>query len=155
MVLVDSHRISPVPCYSGYGLTSAWVSPTGLSPSVERFSKPLRLPLQNIVVAVLRPWHGLDHASLGCSPFARHYLGNHCCFLFLRLLRCFSWPGSLPDTRSGYHIFNMVGCPIRTPPDRRLFAPPRGLSQLIASFIATESQGIRHAPLITFLSTVR
>ena len=28
--------------------------------------------------------------GLGCSPFARHYLGNHCCFLFLPLLRCFS-----------------------------------------------------------------
>ena len=33
--------------------------------------------------------------GLGCSAFARHYLRNHCCFLFLRLLRCFSsagWP---------------------------------------------------------------
>ena len=28
--------------------------------------------------------------GLGCSPFARHYSGNHCCFLFLPLLRCFS-----------------------------------------------------------------
>jgi hypothetical protein len=31
--------------------------------------------------------------GLGSSPFARHYLGNHCCFLFLRVLRCFSSPG--------------------------------------------------------------
>ena len=31
--------------------------------------------------------------SLGCSPFARHYLGNRCRFLFLRVLRCFSSPG--------------------------------------------------------------
>ncbi len=28
--------------------------------------------------------------SLDCSHFARRYLGNHYCFLFLRLLRCFS-----------------------------------------------------------------
>ena len=28
--------------------------------------------------------------GLGCSPFARHYWGNHCCFLFLEVLRCFS-----------------------------------------------------------------
>ena len=31
--------------------------------------------------------------GLGCSPFARRYSGNHYCFLFLRLLRCFSSPG--------------------------------------------------------------
>ena len=30
--------------------------------------------------------------GLGCSPVARHYWGNHCCFLFLRVLRCFSSP---------------------------------------------------------------
>ena len=28
--------------------------------------------------------------GLGCSPVARHYWGNHCCFLFLEVLRCFS-----------------------------------------------------------------
>ena len=33
--------------------------------------------------------------GLGCSLFARRYLGNHFCFLFLWLLRCFSSPGSL------------------------------------------------------------
>ena len=32
--------------------------------------------------------------GLGSSPFARHYWGNHCCFLFLRVLRCFSSPRS-------------------------------------------------------------
>jgi hypothetical protein len=31
--------------------------------------------------------------GLDCSAFARHYLRNHCCFLFLRLLRCFTSPG--------------------------------------------------------------
>ena len=33
--------------------------------------------------------------SLGYSLFARHYLGNHYCFLFLPLLRCFSSRGWL------------------------------------------------------------
>ena len=33
-------------------------------------------------------------AGLGSSPVARHYWGNHCYFLFLRVLRCFSSPGS-------------------------------------------------------------
>src|SRR5699024_9714056 len=36
------------------------------------------------------------HAGLGSSLFARRYSGNRCFFLFLRLLRCFSSPGSPP-----------------------------------------------------------
>ena len=35
------------------------------------------------------------HAGLGSSGFARRYSRNRCFFLFLRLLRCFSSPGSL------------------------------------------------------------
>ena len=42
------------------------------------------------------PWTGL-----GFSPFARRYSGNHCCFLFLRVLRCFSSPGTSLDG----HVF--------------------------------------------------
>ena len=41
-----------------------------------------------------------------------------------------------------------VGSPIRTPPDLRPFAPPRGFSQPVASFFAPRSQGIRRTPLI-------
>ena len=36
------------------------------------------------------------HTGLGSSSFARRYFRNRCFFLFLRLLRCFSSPGSLP-----------------------------------------------------------
>ena len=36
------------------------------------------------------------HSGLGSSAFARRYLRNRCFFLFLRVLRCFSSPGSLP-----------------------------------------------------------
>ena len=35
------------------------------------------------------------HNGLGSSHFARRYSGNRCFFLFLRVLRCFSSPGSL------------------------------------------------------------
>ena len=31
-----------------------------------------------------------DMHGLGSSPFARHYWGNNCYFLFLQVLRCFS-----------------------------------------------------------------
>ena len=36
----------------------------------------------------------LRRSSFGCSPFARRYLGNRGCFLFLEVLRCFSSLGS-------------------------------------------------------------
>ena len=35
------------------------------------------------------------HAGLGSFHFARRYFGNRVFFLFLRVLRCFSSPGSL------------------------------------------------------------
>ena len=34
-------------------------------------------------------------SGLGSFPFARRYSGNRCFFLLLRVLRCFSSPGSL------------------------------------------------------------
>ena len=46
---------------------------------------------------------------------------------------------------------SVPGCPIRTSADLRVFAPPRGFSQLVASFLASESQGILHAPFSPFL----
>ena len=47
-------------------------------------------------IAVLQPQLAVTYIGLGSSPFARHYSGNHYCFLFLRVLRCFSSPGLLP-----------------------------------------------------------
>ena len=85
--------------------------------------------------------------GLGSSPVARHYWGNHCCFLLLEVLRCFSSLRSPPQILLwGCRPFRPAGCPIRKSPDQRLFAPTRCLSQLITSFIASVSQGIRHAP---------
>ena len=45
---------------------------------------------------VLQPRICRNIHGLGSFPFARHYLGNHCYFLLLRLLRCFSSARSLP-----------------------------------------------------------
>ena len=42
--------------------------------------------------------------------------------------------------------------PFGNPRIKQLFAPPRGLSQLITSFIVFESQGIHHTPLFTFFN---
>ena len=41
-----------------------------------------------------------------------------------------------------------TGYPIRKSPDQKMFALPRGLSQLATSFFASQSQGIRPAPLL-------
>ena len=42
----------------------------------------------------------------------------------------------------------VLGCPIRISTDQFVCANPRSFSQLITSFIASESLGIPHAPLI-------
>src|SRR5208283_1696724 len=70
---------------------------------------------------------------------------NHCCFLFLRVLRWFTSPSSLvypmdSDIRS--ECSHSLGFPIRKSPDHSLVAASRGLSQLLASFIAFLRQGI-------------
>ena len=43
------------------------------------------------------------HNGLGSSHFARRYSGNRCFFLFLRVLRCFSSPGSLHTPMYSVH----------------------------------------------------
>ena len=83
--------------------------------------------------------------GLGSSEFARHYYRNHGCFLFLRVLRWFTSPGSLKhpmysDARNG--CSHPLGFPIRISPDHSLFAAPRSFSQLATSFIACLRQGI-------------
>ena len=53
-------------------------------------------------------------------------------------------------TSQWYLVFNQVGCPIRKFRYQRLFAPKPDLSQLITSFIASESLGIHRSPLFCF-----
>ena len=69
------------------------VSPTGLSPSLAGLSRTV--PLQSEVINAVRTPE-CTHSGLGSSGFPRRYSRNRCFFLFLRLLRCFSSPGSLP-----------------------------------------------------------
>ena len=83
------------------------------------------------------------HRGLGSFPFARRYSGNRCYFLFLRVLRCFSSPGSLPHTMdSCTDASKLAGFPIQKSLDRWIFAPPQSLSQLITSFIGSQCLGI-------------
>ena len=58
------------------------------------------------------------HSGLASFPFARRYSGNRCFFLFLRLLRCFSSPGSPPyvmDWRMDDWSFSSRVSPFRHP----------------------------------------
>src|SRR5665647_1189209 len=60
---------------------------------------PDRFGYQFIVhFTVLQPQACRNNLGLGSFPFARHYLGNHYCFLLLWLLRCFSSPRLLTLT---------------------------------------------------------
>ncbi len=60
------------------------------SSAYQQFSLNIPHDTANTTVASLYMLDGLD-----CFPFARHYLGNHYCFLFHQLLRCFSSLGCL------------------------------------------------------------
>ena len=103
-------------------------------------------------IVVLQPHVCRNINGLGSSPFARHYLGNHCLFSFPAGTKMFQFP-ALASRIAGWYLFKVPGCPIRKSADQRSFAPTRSLSQLITSFIASESQGIRHVPLLTFCLT--
>ncbi len=141
MVPTDSHRVSRAPRYSGYHYVRnlcLYRAITVYGPSFQT------VPVHHASnVVVLQPRHCRNSAGLGWSAFARRYWRNHSCFLLLRVLRCFSSPGSPPF---GCHVFNMAGCPIRIPADQFVCADPRSFSQLITSFIASESLGIPHTP---------
>ena len=121
---------------------------TGLSPPTVPASLPVSTSLIQCHVVVLQPRICRNMSGLGCSAFARHYLRNHCCFLLLRLLRCFSSARS----RIIQYTFSILGCPIRKSTDQFAFANPRSLSQLITSFIASESLGIPRVPFLTFFT---
>ena len=112
MVPLPSHKVSRVSWYSGsrpflpgfaYGAftLSGWLSQN-----------------HSATVPVLMTVHTprCTHHGLGSFPFARRYSGNRCFFLFLRLLRCFSSPGSLPcvmDWRMDDRSFSCRVSPFR------------------------------------------
>ena len=113
MVPADSCRISRVPHYSGAGSAVFRISPTGLSPAMADLSRSFGYPSVVPLSPVLLPRLCRNTAGLGSCAFARHYWRNHCCFLFLRVLRCFSSPGWLQSLTDGAPC-GASGCPIRT-----------------------------------------
>jgi hypothetical protein len=92
--------------------------------------------------------------GLACSAFARHYLRNHGCFLFLWVLRCFTSPRSLllpyvfrqrsPDITPVSFEVSLFG----DPRIEACLPAPRGLSQVTTSFIGSWCLGIHRLPLV-------
>jgi hypothetical protein len=161
MVHPASHRVPRAPWYSGTGprkplsfrlqdyhllwwdvpdpSTKKAVGnfPRGRQPSPDRPRNP--------AVATLAGLH--DH-GLGSSQFARRYCGNHGCFLFLGLLRCFTSPRSPRTPMDSVHDDRALprpGCPIRTPPDHCLFSGSPKL--FAASHVLHRLSTPRHPPI--------
>ena len=132
---------------------TAVVSRTGLSPSTDQLSRWFRYSVRGGSPTVLQPRaRPEDRPGLGSCAFARHSLRNHCYFLFLRVLRCFSSPGSptgaTPVWRDRSRRVSPFGHP-RVAGHLPLTAAFRSLSRPSSPPRAT---GIPHAPLFSFLS---
>ena len=112
MVLPDSHRLPLIPCYLGvlfrkllyfylqdYHLL--WLNFPEHSvnnvvfyfPSYPQIALKVSRNTVNTTVTAFNMLNGLD-----CFPFARHYSGNHYCFIFHQVLRCFNSLGCLLPT---------------------------------------------------------
>ena len=155
MVLPDSRGIPRVPRYSG---TYPASQPVFVYRALTVYGRPFQVVRLTGWFVTRRPCGpagpttpACKHAGLGCSAFARRYLRNHCCFLFLQVLRWFTSLRCLPqpmDSAEDTEALPSVGYPIRKSPGQRLFAAHRSLSQLTASFIDSWCQGIHRTPLV-------
>src|SRR6201999_2663349 len=89
----------------------------------------------------------VSSVGLASSAFARHYSRNHTCFLFLRVLRCFTSPRSLPHpmySDTGDTTSLVPGFPIRTSSDpRSVDSSPRHIA---ASHVLHRLLMPRHPP---------
>ena len=111
-------------------------------------SRQVRSPVQSIPTTPntqrLRAWHV---SGLGCFHFARRYFGNHGCFLFLRVLRCFSSPRWLQQpmySAEDVAALPATGCPIQKSPDQSLFSSSPRL--IAASHVFHRLLVPRHPP---------
>ena len=100
MVPAHSIKVSRVSMYSGFRHVNSPFA-YGAFTLFGRLSQNLSARIVESIMRSITP--ECTHSGLGSFPFARRYSGNRKTskevrfFLFLRLLRCFSSPGSLPD----------------------------------------------------------
>src|SRR5699024_11362492 len=84
------------------------LSSTGLLPSMADLSRSLLLKYSFVTPKECPTTPKSKLFGLGSFRFARRYLGNRICFLFLRVIRCFSSSG-LPHLPS---VFRYMSCSI-------------------------------------------
>ena len=150
MVPADSRRIPRVPRYSGYRYAG---TDFGYGPLTLYRGAFQRLPLACATcnVPVLQPPGRVATPWVWALPRSLATTGGIInLFSFPAGTKMFQFPALASLAIAGMPAIRQAGCPIRKSPRQWLFAPRRGLSQLITSFIASMSQGIRHAPFTTF-----
>ena len=105
MVPLPSHKVPRVSWYFG---SRSLLPPFGYAAFtlLACFPKTVLLGFRSLI-AVRTP--ARTRAGLGSSHFARRYFGNRVFFLFLRVLRCFSSPGSLHEAM--YLLHDTMGLP--------------------------------------------
>ena len=95
MVPAGSRRIPRAPRYSGAVWRSGLHFAYGAVTLCGQAFLPVPLCITSRAVdGPTTPGAARDSPGLGYCAFARHYLRNRFYFLFLRVLRCFSSPGS-------------------------------------------------------------
>ena len=131
------------------------VSDTGLSPAVVWLSSQLLLPTPRSLTAALQP-RTVETARFGLFPFRSPLLWESRLISLPPGTEMFHFPGL---ASLGLYIqLRMMGhdshrvSPFRNHRIVGCLAPPRCLSQLTASFIASQRQGIHLLPLISYFS---
>ena len=144
MVPPDSRRISRVPRYSGCRPGEGALRVRGCHPLRPRF--PARSARAHSSF-----WPPFNPAAAGTAAVwaPPRSLATTWGITFV-FFSCGYLDVSVPRVRlrawRGWQASCLPGCPIREPADQRPSAPPRGFSQLIAPFVASESLGIHRPP---------
>ena len=89
---------------------------------------------------------GLACIRFGLDPFRSPLLGASLSISFPPVTEMFHFTGSPPSLRA--HGSLHAGFPIQISADLRMLAPPRGFSQLAASFFGIWRQGIPRVPFV-------
>ena len=143
MVLAFSDRIPRVPPYSGYSLLLNNFTYGAFTLSCHAFQHCSIIVFDELWSPSPQRYYYL---WFGLFRFRSPLLSeSFVYFLFLRVIRCFSSPGSLHYAmylRNDTITLLMVRSRIRISTDLGLFATPRSFSQLVTSFFGAMYQGI-------------
>ena len=147
MVPADSRRVPRAPRYSGCQWAPSGFAYRTLTVYGRTFQTRSAHP-KGATTWSYYPGGAQKHAPrFGLFPGRSPLLGESLLFSFPQGTKMFQFPW-LASTAKIPWMAGLCppGCPIRKPRGQGPFAPNPGLSQLTASFIASESQGIRRAP---------